>query len=159
VRCPAALGVRQRRVAPPDLLAGGRGPHAGAAEPRGDPVSSISQPRRAEKRENRLESGQGQHPEVERDLPAQSTAVHQDQALAALRELIRKLHGHAASERLADHGGALVPKGVHQVAQRVGMGAERVLAAGFVGLPLPEQVGGQDREPPGQRRRDLPPRH
>jgi len=130
-----------------------------AAEPGGDPVSSASQPWRAEERKHRLESGYGQQPEVERDLPAQPTAAHQDQALAALRELIRELHGHAAPERLADDGGPLVPERVQQVAQRVGMGAERVLVTGLVGLPLPEQIGGQAREPLGQRRHDVPPRH
>ena len=39
------------------------------------------------------------------DLASQPTAVHEDQALAALRKLIRKLHRHAAAERLANDGG------------------------------------------------------
>jgi hypothetical protein len=37
------------------------------------------------------------------------------------------------------------------------MGAERVLGAGFVGLPLSEQIGGQDGESLGQRRHDALP--
>ena len=63
-------------------------------------------------------------------LPAEAAAVDEHQSLTALRELVGHLHRHAAPERLPDECRPVVTERIQQVPQDVGVGAERVLAAG-----------------------------
>ena len=63
---------------------------------------------RAEKRENPLGAGKSGRAQQQVDLAPETPARHQDQALAAIRELVGKLHRHAAPERVSDDGGPLV---------------------------------------------------
>jgi hypothetical protein len=84
-------------------------------------------------------------------LATEPAAVHEHQPLAALGVLI-------GPERLTDQRRAVVPEGVHQVAQHVGMAAKRILPARLGRLAVAEQVGGDDREALAQHRRDVRPR-
>ncbi len=64
-----------------------------------------------------------------------------------LRELVGELHCHPAAERMAHDGDPLDFEHAEQVAHPVGVRRDRVVGARLVGLPVAQQVGGDDREP------------
>ena len=63
-----------------------------------------------------------------------------------MRELVGELHRHPAAERMADDGHPLDVEYGKQVAHPVGIAGDRVVGARFVGAPVTEQIGGDDRE-------------
>jgi hypothetical protein len=104
-----------------------------------------------------LGTGNAQPPEQQTDLSAESTTRDEDETLAAFGELIGQLHDDAAPERLTDERRALVAERGQQVAQEVGVGADRVLAAGLGRGAVSEEIRRDHRESSGQRRHDVPP--
>ena len=126
--------------------------HQRAGEP-GD----LARPPSREQREHPLGTGQRRRAEHPPDLLAQAAARHEREALDALGELVGELHRDPAAHRVADDGRALVPERGHQVAQPVGVGAERVVAARLGRAAVAEQVRRDDGVPLGQRRDHLAP--
>jgi len=74
-------------------------------------------------------------------VASEAAAGDEDEALAALGELVGELHRDPAAERMADDGRAVVPKGDDRVAHGARVRAERVVAARLRGFAVPEQVG------------------
>ena len=72
--------------------------------------------------------------------------------------LVGELHADAATERVPDDRRPLDPQRKHEVAQQVGVGAEGVIVARFVGLPVAEKIGSDHRVVLPERREDLTPR-
>ena len=91
------------------------------------------------------------------DLAAEPAAGDEHEPLTALRELVGELHRDAAAERVPDDRHAVVAERGQQVADAAGVGAQRVVPARRGRVPVPEQVGRDDREAVRERgRRRLP---
>ena len=71
--------------------------------------------------------------------------------------LVGELHRDAAAKRLSNDRCPLHPKFVEKIAQRRRKSAQRVVAARFRGLAVPEQVGRDDAIVLGQLRNDRVP--
>ena len=74
-------------------------------------------------------------------LAAEAAAGDQDEALAALGELVGELHRDAAAERVADDRRAVVAERDHRVADGARVCAERVVAARLGRLAVAQQIG------------------
>ena len=90
-------------------------------------------------------------------VAAEAAARHEHQALASLGELVGKLHGDPAPERVPDDRHPLVTERGEEVAHSGGVRAERIVAARRRGLAVAEQVGCDEREALGQQRRHVLP--
>src|SRR5207247_1414763 len=77
-----------------------------AAEETADAAAGAEHSLAGEQRKHELRSRQRGHAQQQADLRAEAAAVDQDQALAALGELICELPRDPAAERVADEGGA-----------------------------------------------------
>ena len=76
-------------------------------------------------------------------LAPEAAARHEDEALAALGELVGELHRDPAAERVADDRRPVVAERDHRVADGARVGAERVVAARLGRLAVAQQVGRQ----------------
>ncbi len=108
--------------------------------------------------EDEFRTRQREQAEQDADLVPETTARHEHQPFAPLRELVGELHDDAAPERLADEGRALVPERHQQVAHAARERAERVVAARLLGRAVTDEIGGDDGEALGQLGHDVPPR-
>src|SRR6266508_2695842 len=111
----ASVSIQQRTIPPPELLERGRGLQADLAEPPHHRRPGGLQPRVEGGRDQVLDAREAERSKVEGDLLAQTSAPHQDEPLAAIWELVRKLHDHPATEGVTDEGGPVVAQLVHQV--------------------------------------------
>ena len=96
-----------------------------------------------EHRHHPLRPGQRRGTQQRVHLAAEAAAGDQDEALAALRELVGELHRDPAAERVADDRRAVVAEGDDRVADGARVGAERVVAARLRRLAVSEQVRGE----------------
>src|SRR2546427_365534 len=140
----AAVRVAERGVALPDLLQVGRGAEAGAPDEARHPSHRVEEPLRADDGQHPLRAREGRRAQHRVHLAPEAAARHQHQALAALGELIRELHGDAAAERVPDDRGARNPEHLEEIADAVRVRAERVVAARLGGAAVAEEVRGDD---------------
>jgi hypothetical protein len=87
------------------------------------------------------DAGQGSGPQGRADLAAQAAGGDQRQPLDPLRELPEELHRDTGAERVADDGRPVHSDRDEQVADRGGVGAERVVAARRRRVAVADQVG------------------
>ena len=79
------------------------------------------------------------------ELATEAAARHEDEALAALGELVRELHRDPAAQRVPDDRSARLAERAEQVAHRVRVGPERIVSPRLGRVPVPEKIGGDDR--------------
>ena len=87
-------------------------------------------------------------------LASEPAAVHEDEPLAALEELVRELHRDAAAQRVADEGRPIESERLEEVAHRVRVGPEGIVAARFRGFAVAEEIRGEDVVVLGEARED-----
>src|SRR5215218_8951679 len=142
----AGAELVQRGDSAGDLREVRAGLQADPAERARDRRAGAEHRARRDQRQHQLRARQRDGPQERADLAPEAAAGDQHQPAHELRELVGDLHRDAAAERVPDDRGALVAQREHQVADEAGVGAERVVAGRLVGLPMAEQVRGQDRE-------------
>ena len=94
-----------------------------------------------------VDAGKREQPEHPAHLAAQSARVDEHDALAQLGVLVGELERHSPAEGLAHDGRPLDAEDVEQVPDGAGVAAQRVVAGRLVRGPVPEEVGGDHREP------------
>ena len=78
-------------------------------------------------------------------LATEATARHQNEALAAFGELVRELHRDPAAERVSDDRSTHLAERGEEVANRIRIGPERIVTPRLRGIPVAQEIGGDDR--------------
>ena len=118
----ARLGVLERGVAAGQLGHVRAGVEPEPPEEAADVAAHVEQTCARQQRQHDLGERQRGGAQQKVQLAAQPAAVHEHQTLAALGELVGKLHHDPAAERVPHERRALVAEGHHQVANAARVG-------------------------------------
>ena len=130
---------------------------AAALELGGERRQRAEDPRARGQRDGARRARHRRDPQERADVRAQPAARHEHQPVDPLGELPEELHRDAAAERVADDGRAADAERREQVADRRGVGADRVIAAGGRRVAVSDQVRGDHGVVVGQVQGQLAP--
>ncbi len=136
-------------------ISGRSRPSAGPADREsGDPSRRLHRGQHQRQSQHRERFGahrKGGDAKGEVDVLGHPARADQDQPVHQLRELVGELHRDATAERMPDDRDPLDVEHAEQVAHAVRVCRDGVVGARLVGLPVAEQVGGDDGESLGER--------
>ena len=115
----AVLRLGQRRVGAPHLGDPTQADAAVVDRPK-QAVSPVANESREDHGHHVLAPRQRHEPEHPVHLSSQATTVDEDETFASLRMLVGELHGHPATEGLADDGGPVDVEDLEQITDPAG---------------------------------------